>query len=103
MEMFNQTQLTTIGSTPNSNKSLNNDLHKKIMNRQPASTLDTNDNQGQSLPHKMTCDADPIDQIGHDPIKNLKKKIRQVVVGIGAVPHTPELCNKVFQELNHNG
>ena len=74
--MFNQTLQATIGSTPNS-----------IMDRQPVSTLDTNGNQGQSLPpQKDSYDVDPFDQIGNDPIKSLKKN-RQVIMGIDALSH----------------
>ena len=66
--------LTIIGSTANGNIGSNNDLYK-IMNRQPASTLDTNEYQGQPLPLQMDShDVDSIDQIGNDPIRNLKKK-----------------------------
>ena len=42
--MFNQTLLTTVGSTSNHNTGSINDLHKKInMDRQPAPTFDSND------------------------------------------------------------
>ena len=102
-QMLSQPLLTTIGSTPNSNIGSNNDPYDKIMDRQPASTLDTNDNQGQSLPpQKDSYNADPIDQIGNKPNRNFERT-RQVIMGINALSHTPELHNKILQELNCNG
>ena len=74
MQTFNQTLWTTSGGIPNSNIGLSSDLHDKIMDRQPASTLDTIDNQGQSLPpQKDFYNVDPFDQIGNDPIKSFEK------------------------------
>ena len=103
MQTFNQTLLKTIGSTSNGNTGPNNDLPEKIMDRQPALTLDSNDNQGQLSPLQMySCNADPIDQIGKDPIENFKKT-RQVNLGINALSHTPELHNKIMQGFNRNG
>ena len=100
MQTLNQTLLTTTGGTPNSNKVSNNDLNVQIMDRQPASTLDTNDNQGQSLsPHKDSYDADTIDQIGNGPNKKFERT-RQVILSIDALTHTSKLCNKILQELN---
>ena len=50
VKTFHQTLLMTIGGTPNSNRGSHNDPHDKIVDRQPASTLNTNDNQRQSPP-----------------------------------------------------
>ena len=47
VQTLNQTLLMTIGDTPNSNIGSNNHPHDKIMDRQPASILNINDNQGQ--------------------------------------------------------
>ena len=72
------------------------------MDRQPASTLNTNDNQGQSLPLQMdSYNADPIEQIGNDQIINFKRA-RQVIIGIDAFSHTPELHIMILPELNNN-
>ena len=49
VELFNQTLLMTIGGIHNSNIGSKNDSHDKIVDRQPASTLNTNDKQGESL------------------------------------------------------
>ena len=100
VQTFIQALLMTIGGTPNSNTGSNNDAHDEIMDRQPASTLNATDNQGQSMPpQKDSYDTDPMGQIGKDPIINFKRT-RQVIMGIDALLHTPELCNKILQELN---
>ena len=65
------------------------------MDRQPASTFDSNDHQGQM----DSDDADPIDQIGSDPIKNFKKN-KQVIMGRDTLSHSLKLHNKILQELN---
>ena len=60
VQTFIQALLMTIGGTPNSNTGSNNDAHDEIMDRQPASTLNATDNQGQSMPpQKDSYDTDP--------------------------------------------
>ena len=93
----------TIVGTPNSNIGLNNDLYDKIMGRQPASTLNTNDNKGQPLPpQKESYNVDPIDKIRTGPIIHFKRT-KQVIMGIDALSLTPGPCNKILYECNHNG
>ena len=88
-QTFNQALLPITGGTSNSNIGSNNDPHEEIMDRQPASTLDTNDNQGQSLPkQKGSYDADPTNQIGNYPIKTFERT-RQVNMGTDTLSHTP--------------
>ena len=79
----------TFGGTPNSSIGSKNDPHDKIVDRQPVSTLNTHDNQGQSTPsQKDSYNADPIDQIGIDPIISFKRT-KQIIMGMDALPHTP--------------
>ena len=99
-QTFNQTLLMTIKGTPNSNSS-NSDTHNKILDRQPAPTLATNDTQGQSLPPQKDCyDTDLVDP-RTDPIMKFKKT-KQVITGIDTLSHIPEIHNKILHELNHN-
>ena len=72
------------------------------MDRQPASTLNTSDNQEQSLPpQKDSYHVDPIDQIRNDPVTN-SERTRQVIIGVDALSNIPELPNNIHQKMNDN-
>ena len=88
VQTSNQTLLMTTGGKSNGNIGSNNDPYDKILDRQPASTLNTNDKQGLSIPpQKDSYHADPIHLIGINLIINFKGT-KQVIMGIDAL-HIP--------------
>ena len=70
---------------------------------QPASTLNTNDIQKQTIPpQKDSYKLDSTECIRTDPITNFERT-KQIIMGIDALSHLPELCNKILQKLNLSG
>ena len=100
--MFSKTLLMTTVGTHNSNTDSNNDPRDRILDRQAASTVNTNDIQKQIIPPQKDCYEVNLTNHGKtNPITNFERA-KQIIMVIDALMHSSELYNKILQELNHN-
>ena len=96
LKMFNQTLLTATAGNSTSNLDSNNVPHDNILDRQPASTLLTNNIKKQTIsPQKDSYRLDPANHIRTDPLPNFERT-KQIIMVIDGLLHIPKLCNKIL-------
>ena len=77
----------TTGGTYNSNIDSNNDPHDRILDRQSASILNTNDTQKQTIPPQKDS-YDSTDHIWINPITTFERT-KWIIMGTDALSQSP--------------